>query len=54
MSSTQVPEDEGPEDVGFDPAFMDWAKHWAENPKVQSAVLERTKAPALRLIRERK
>jgi len=40
----EVPEDEGPEDVGFDPAFMDWAKHWAENPKVQSAVLERTKA----------
>ena len=31
------------EDV-VDPAFMDWAKHWAENPKVESAVLERTKA----------
>lgn len=33
-------EEEEEEDV-VDPAFMDWAKHWAENPTVQSAVLER-------------
>lgn len=43
ISSVQpqpVEEEEEEEDV-VDPAFMDWAKHWAENPTVQSAVLER-------------
>lgn len=35
-------EEEEEEEVDVvDPAFMDWAKHWAENPTVQSAVLER-------------
>lgn len=40
MQPQPVEEEEEEEDV-VDPAFMDWAKHWAENPTVQSAVLER-------------
>lgn len=40
MQPQPVEEEEEEEDV-VDPAFMDWAKHWAENPTVQSALLER-------------
>ena len=40
-TSFNLQEEEEEEEDVVDPAFMDWAKHWAENPTVQSAVLER-------------
>ncbi|CAK9053202.1 unnamed protein product [Durusdinium trenchii] len=39
VTDTEASEDE--EEDMVDPAFLQWAKNWAENPTVESAVLER-------------